>query len=413
MDKKMIDTWLNSKQGQQFHYKMEKIQHGLRLLGNPERAVPVIHVAGTNGKGSTTAFLRQLFVHHGLQTGTFTSPHLKTVHDRICLNGQQISQEDFQRLAERIYLLEKEVSVVYEAFSYFETMTLLFFLYMAEIQPDIAIVEVGIGGLYDTTNVVWPAVSIITSIGLDHQDMLGQDVAAIACQKAGIIKKGQDVVVGPMPLEALAVVKDIAEQQQAPLWLYGQDFQLREGRFSNASTQFCDVKLGLEGDYQMENASLALQAFLLYMKQIGHQIREEDVKVALRGTRWAGRLEKVQTAPHIYLDGSHNLPAMERLIEFIQQNESKNKTVLFSGLKRKDVGPMLDLLQEQLPEVTLVLTSFNHIESLNNQEFPEYLYTPSYKEFVSEWRLTAQADDFLLITGSLYFISEVRQQLFA
>lgn len=412
MDRNAITSWLTNKQGQLFRYKMDKFQYALSLLGNPEREVPVIHVAGTNGKGSTVAFLRQLFVYHGLKVGTFTSPHMETVRDRMCLDGEPISLEDFQRIAEQIYQLEQEVATIYEPFSYFETMTLMFFAYLAEKQPDVALVEVGIGGLHDVTNVVWPAISVITSIGLDHQEMLGHDLPAIAYQKAGIIKSGQAVVVGPLAEEALAVVCQGASEKQSPLFVCRQDFQLLDGLFTNTQAQFSDLKLGLEGTHQMENAALALQCFLLYMKQIGHLVNESAVREALFETRWAGRLERVSSQPQIYLDGAHNLPAIERLVSFIKEKVAGTKTILFSGLQRKDIGPMLAVLQEQLPEVTLVLTSFDHEESVTQQVGSSTLYVPSYRTFIEKWQETAQPDDFLLVTGSLYFISEVRKQLF-
>lgn len=412
MDKNTIASWLANKQGQPFRYKMDKFQYALSLLGNPERSVSVIHVAGTNGKGSTVAFLRQLFICHGLKVGTFTSPHMETVRDRMCLNGEPISPEDFQRIAEQMYQLEQEVATVYEPFSYFETMTVMFFVYLAEKQPDVALIEVGIGGLHDVTNVVWPAISVITSIGLDHQEMLGDDVAAIAYQKAGIIKQGQAVVVGPLAEEALEVVRQVATERQSLLFVCGRDFQLTAGMFSQAQLQFSDLKLGLEGTHQMENAALAIQTFCLYMKQIGHPVNEAVVRAALSETRWAGRLEQVSIQPQIYLDGAHNLPAIERLVPFVKEKGAGAKTILFSGLQRKDVGPMLALLQEELPEVTLVLTSFDHEESVTQQVGSSTLYVPSYRTFIEKWRETAQPDDFLLVTGSLYFISEVRKQLF-
>lgn len=165
----MLENWLNTKQGRVFHYKMEKIEYALEQLGNPQFAVPVIHVAGTNGKGSTIAFMRQLFRAHGLRVGSFVSPHMVSVHDRICIDSQPISDHDFQHYLQKVYDLEQEIAARYEPFRYFEVMVLIMFLYFQDQQLDVALVEVGIGGLLDTTNVVAPVLSAITSIGMDHR----------------------------------------------------------------------------------------------------------------------------------------------------------------------------------------------------------------------------------------------------
>ncbi|NQI70839.1 bifunctional folylpolyglutamate synthase/dihydrofolate synthase [Streptococcus suis] len=402
----MLENWLNAKQGQVFHYKMEKIEYALELLGNPQFTVPVIHVAGTNGKGSTIAFLRQLFQTHGLRVGSFVSPHMVSVHDRICIDSQPISDHDFQHYLQKVYDLEQEVATRYEPFRYFEVMVLIMFLYFKDQQPDLALVEVGIGGLLDTTNVVAPALSVITSIGMDHQDLLGSTLGEIAEQKAGIIKQNVPVVLGPLSPETTAICRQIAQDKQASVHQFGQEFTYEAGQFSNADIELSELVLGLAGQHQEENAAVALQTFLLYMESIQKTVSPQLIKNALAQTSWAGRLELVVQEPKIYLDGAHNVPAIERLIDFIQEQDEP-VTILFSALRRKDFQEMLELLEEKLPYTPLVLTSFAYDGALSEENRQGREYVENYQQFIEDWQSAGQG--ILIITGSLYFISEVRR----
>ncbi|HEM6591891.1 TPA: bifunctional folylpolyglutamate synthase/dihydrofolate synthase [Streptococcus suis] len=402
----MLENWLNTKQGQVFHYKMEKIEYALEQLGNPQFAVPVIHVAGTNGKGSTIAFMRQLFQAHGLRVGSFVSPHMVSVHDRICIDSQPISDHDFQHYLQKVYDLEQEVAARYEPFRYFEVMVLIMFLYFQDQQLDVALVEVGIGGLLDTTNVVAPALSVITSIGMDHQDLLGSTLGEIAEQKAGIIKENVPVVLGPLSPETTAICRQIALEKQAPVYQFGQEFTYKAGQFSNTDIDLSELVLGLAGHHQEENAAVALQTFILYMTNIQKDIQPQLIQQALAQTSWPGRLELVAQEPTIYLDGAHNVPAIERLVEFIQVQEEP-VTILFSALRRKDFQEMLELLDEKLPHTALVLTSFAYDGALSQENRQGRDYVENYQQFIEDWQSSEQG--ILIVTGSLYFISEVRR----
>ncbi|HEM4971902.1 TPA: bifunctional folylpolyglutamate synthase/dihydrofolate synthase [Streptococcus suis] len=402
----MLENWLNTKQGQVFHYKMEKIEYALELLGNPHFAVPVIHVAGTNGKGSTIAFLRQLFQVHGLRVGSFVSPHMVSVHDRICIDSQPISDHDFQHYLQKVYDLEQEVATRYEPFRYFEVMVLIMFLYFEAQQPDVALVEVGIGGLLDTTNVAAPALSVITSIGMDHQDLLGSTLREIAEQKAGIIKESVPVVLGPLCPETTAICRHIAQDKQASVHQFGQEFTYKAGQFSNTDLELSELVLSLAGHHQEENAAVALQTFLLYMTNIQKDIQPQLIQQALAQTSWPGRLELVVQEPKIYLDGAHNVPAIERLVEFIQVQDEP-VTILFSALRRKDFQEMLELLEEKLPHTALVLTSFAYDGALAEENRQGREYVENYQQFIEDWQSSKQG--ILIVTGSLYFISEVRR----
>ena len=403
-----VEKWLHSRIGLNFRSGLGRMQRAVDLLGNPEQTYPIIHVTGTKGKGSTIAFMRELFVSHGKKVGTFTSPHIVSIHDRICINGEPISDEDFIRLADQVKAMEQRLLETHDQLSFFELLTLIALLYFKEQKVDLVLLEVGIGGLLDTTNVVTGEIAIITSIGLDHQETLGDSLTAIAEQKAGIFKPGKSAVIANLAPEAQLVCKKTATNLGVSLYQANKDFSFRSGNFYSSLADFNHLILGLEGAYQEENAALALQAFLLFMAQRNEKVDQEAVRAALQATKWAGRLEAV--TEHIYLDGAHNLPALERLVEFIQEKiqQGYQPQILFGALKRKDYSGMLAYLTEHLPDADLYVTSFNYQGSLGEQDLSGYRIVSSYQEFIDTFEASAGEKALLFVTGSLYFISEVR-----
>ena len=406
-----VEKWLHSRIGLNFRSGLGRMQRAVDLLGNPEQTYPIIHVTGTNGKGSTIAFMRELFASHGKKVGTFTSPHIVSIHDRICIDGDPVSDADFIRLADQVKTMEQELLETHDQLSFFELLTLIALLYFKEQEVDLVLLEVGIGGLLDTTNVVTGEIAVITSIGLDHQETLGDSLEAIAEQKAGIFKLGKSAVIANLVPEAQIVCQKIAEDLGVTLYQANKDFSFKEGQFSSSLAELRQLKLGLEGVYQEENAALALQAFLLFMAQRDEKVDQEAVRAALQATRWAGRLEAI--TEHIYLDGAHNLPALERLVEFIQEKiqQGYQLQILFGALKRKDYSGMLTYLTEHLPDVALYVTSFDYQGSLEEQDFGDYTSIASYQKFIDNFESSAGEQDLLFVTGSLYFISEVRAYL--
>ena len=406
-----VEKWLHSRIGLNFRSGLGRMQRAVDLLGNPEQAYPIIHVTGTNGKGSTIAFMRELFARHGKKVGTFTSPHIVSIHDRICINGEPISDEDFIRLADQVKAMEQRLLETHDQLSFFELLTLIALLYFKEQKVDLVLLEVGIGGLLDTTNVVTGEIAIITSIGLDHQETLGDSLTAIAEQKAGIFKPGKSAVIANLAPEAQLVCQKTATNLGVSLYQANKDFSFRNGNFYSSLADFNHLILGLEGAYQEENAALALQAFLLFMVQRNEKVDQEAVRAALQATKWAGRLEAV--TEHIYLDGAHNLPALERLVEFIQEKiqQGYQPQILFGALKRKDYSGMLSYLTEHLPDADLYVTSFDYQGSLEEQDLSGYRIVSSYQEFIDTFEASAGEKDLLFVTGSLYFISEVRDGL--
>ena len=403
-----VEKWLHSRIGLNFRSGLGRMQRAVDLLGNPEQTYPIIHVTGTNGKGSTIAFMRELFASHCKKVGTFTSPHIVSIHDRICINGEPISDEDFIRLADQVKAMEQRLLETHDQLSFFELLTLIALVYFKEQEVDLVLLEVGIGGLLDTTNVVTGEIAVITSIGLDHQETLGDSLTVITEQKAGIFKPGNSAVIANLAPEAQLVCQRTANDLGVTLYQANKDFSFRNGNFYSSLADFNHLILGLEGAYQEENAALALQAFLLFMVQRNEKVDQEAVHAALQATKWAGRLEAV--TEHIYLDGAHNLPALERLVEFIQEKiqQGYQPQILFGALKRKDYSGMLAYLTEHLPDADLYVTSFNYQGSLGEQDLSGYRIVSSYQEFIDTFEVSAGEKALLFVTGSLYFISEVR-----
>ncbi|EIF39811.1 bifunctional folylpolyglutamate synthase/dihydrofolate synthase [Streptococcus sp. SK643] len=406
-----VEEWLHSRIGLNFRSGLDRMQHAVDLLGNPEKSYPIIHVTGTNGKGSTIAFMRELFMSHGKKVGTFTSPHIVSIHDRICLNGQPISDADFIRLADQVKEMEQILLKTHDQLSFFELLTLIALLYFREQEVDLVLLEVGIGGVLDTTNVVTGEIAVITSIGLDHQETLGDNLASIAEQKAGIFKAGRKAVIAKLSSEAQLVCQKTAETKDVELYQVGHDFSILNGNFSSSLLNLSQLKIGLEGAYQQENAALAIETFLLFMIARNEEIDECSLRKALEQTHWAGRLERIR--PQIYLDGAHNLPALTRLVEFVREKkqEGYQPQILFGALKRKDYQGMLDYLSDQLPQVQVKVTGFDYQGSLEDQDVIGYDLIPSYRDFIRKFEEQTPKQDLLFITGSLYFISEVRSYL--
>ena len=401
-----IETWLESRIGLNFRSGLERMRQAISLLDHPEENYPIIHVTGTNGKGSSIAFMSQLFAEHKKKVGTFTSPHMVIIYDRICVNHKPISDKDFVRIGRRIQAMERQLLRIQAPLSYFEILTLIALLYFEEEQVDVALIEVGIGGLLDATNVVIGDVAVVTSVGLDHQETLGDSIVAIAEQKAGIFKKKERAVIGPLAEEARRVCELRADELGVVLYEYGRDFSFSKGQFSNQDKMIVGLQLGLKGTYQEENAAVALQSFLLFMKQQNWQPQVKWIRKALQETHWAGRLEYFERG--IYLDGAHNLPALSRLVEFIRQQEQKEIFLLFGALKRKNYQGMLSYLKQELPDVRLTITTFEDDGAIDKWNLTTETYVSSYREFIEQFIKKSTDSQLLFVTGSLYFIAEVR-----
>ena len=412
----MIQEWLKKSESiprQHGLYRMEAI---LEALGNPERGLKSIHIAGTNGKGSTAAMVTAFSKAHGLRVGTFTSPHMDSIRERIQLDGVPLGEEPFWQAASVIKEVESRLLEEWGAFNYFEILTAMMFVVFQQEAVDLAIIEVGIGGLLDNTNVGHPLVSVITTIGLDHQDLLGSTLEEITAQKAGIIKAGQQVVVGPVTRECMDVIREIASEKGATVQAFGEDFSLVEDSYQDTVLTISLKQLALNGAFQKENATVAIRAFRSWMDATGRSVQPDFIDSALRVVSWPGRMEVLQETPLVIIDGAHNLPAIERLVQNMTAHVGKKQTLLFSALTRKDSQQMLAKLQEALPDVNIILTSFHPSRGLSiaKSDVEVYLdsrkisYEESFEEVIDRFASSTDEKSELWVTGSLYFIAEVR-----
>ena len=412
----MIQEWLKKSESIPRKHGLYRMEAILEALGNPERGLKSIHIAGTNGKGSTAAMVTAFAKAHGLRVGTFTSPHMDSIRERIQLDGVPLGEEPFWQAASVVREVENRLLEEWGAFNYFEILTAMMFVVFQQEAVDLAIIEVGIGGLLDNTNVGHPLVSVITTIGLDHQDLLGSKLEEITAQKAGIIKSGQQVVVGPVTRECMDVIREIASEKGATVQAFDEDFFLIEDSYQDFSQKISLEQLSLKGAFQKENATVAIRAFRSWMEATGRSVHPEFIEAALRVVSWPGRMEVLQETPLVMIDGAHNLPAIERLVQNMTARVGKKQTLLFSALTRKDSQQMLLRLQESLPDVNIILTSFHPSRGLSiaRSDVEAYLdsrkisYEESFEEVIDRFASSTDDKSELWVTGSLYFIAEVR-----
>ena len=412
----MIQEWLKKSESIPRKHGLYRMEAILEALGNPERELKSIHIAGTNGKGSTAAMVTVFAKAHGLRVGTFTSPHMDSIRERIQLDGVPLREESFWQAASVVREVERLLFEEWGAFNYFEILTAMMFVVFQQAAVDLAIIEVGIGGLLDNTNVSHPLVSVITTIGLDHQDLLGSTLKEITAQKAGIIKAGQQVVVGPVTRECMDVISGVASEKGAMVQVFGESFSLVEDLYQDGALTIPLEQLALKGAFQKENATVAIRAFRAWMEETGRSMQTKLVESALPVVSWPGRMEVLQDTPLIIIDGAHNLPAIERLIQNMTELFGKKQTLLFSALTRKDSQQMLARLQEALPDVNIILTSFHPSRGLSiaRSDVEAYLDSPkisfeeSFEEVIERFACSIDDKSELWVTGSLYFIAEVR-----
>ena len=418
--------WLEAYRSQDPHFGLDRMEALLALRGNPHLDCRVIHVAGTNGKGSTIATLSQLLRQAGLRVGVFTSPYLIHYNDQITINGEAISDQDLQAYLDSYQqLLQAEQSrAIFQGLTEFEVMTAIAYDYFAHEELDYVIMEVGMGGRLDSTNVCQPVLTAITSIGLDHVALLGSDLASIAREKAGIIKPGIPLVLGKLEAEASQVIEDIAIQEQAPIIAYDRDYQVELGAsclsgqsfsYHSSKRETASYQVALLGHHQARNAALAISICDVLFEREGRELLSRElVDDALHQVIWPGRMEVVSQNPMILLDGAHNPHAVAPLIASLRELfPGQKKTILFTCIRTKAIEEMLIQWQE-LENSRLILTSFEDPRAYSQEEIRaaaknHQLEEVNWQEFLQNWQ--AEGDELLIVTGSLYFLSQVRPYL--
>jgi dihydrofolate synthase/folylpolyglutamate synthase len=397
---------------------LSTIRRILKGLGNPQESFSCIHVAGTNGKGSVASAIASILNASGYKTGLYTSPHLVRFNERITVANRPISND-------HVVESYKAVHAVHQGDrepTFFEFTTAMAFYEFGRQKVDWAVIETGMGGRLDATNIIRPALSIITNISVEHREYLGNTIAQIAGEKGGIIKKNTPVVTGIKQKNAISVIKEIAQKNSAPFYRLGDAFRVRRNRSGTFTyygmNHICrDLQTGLLGNYQVDNAALAIAACeVLNEKKAG--ITLKSVKQGLTNNSWPGRLEVASQNPFILLDGAHNLIAARNLAKYLSDNFSNRKITLVIGIL--DDKPYEAMLKTLLPIChRAIITS----PTIDRALLPEKLSAvaesliskikiiPHVSEAVKYAIETALPDDVACIAGSLYLVGEAKEAL--
>ncbi|HWP59762.1 MAG TPA: folylpolyglutamate synthase/dihydrofolate synthase family protein [Candidatus Acidoferrales bacterium] len=412
-------NYIANLRGGEIDLRLHRVERALAPFALPHTRYAAFHIAGTNGKGSTAAILHRILCEQGYRAGLYTSPHLASFTERIRVNDEEIGRDEVVELAKRI---EQRTAGAGVQLTFFEFVTVMGFVYFAEKQIDVAVVEVGLGGRLDATNVVSPVAALITTISMDHEAYLGSDLLSIAREKGGIIKPGVPVVCGAVPAEAQALYRDMAAARNAPVFFLGKDFTVAlkaEEKFdySGRRWKYSDLTLGLPGNFQRQNAAVALAGLEAAAERF--PMSEAALRAGLENVRWPGRLEFVQRAPQVILDGAHNEEGVNTLVQEIERLLPGRKVkLLFGAMRDKNWRTMLGRLCAIAEEVVLARVPMER--SADPKELaaavPETLPARTSESPLEGLRcLLAEArpSDTILVAGSLYLLGEVRPYFFS
>ena len=408
-------------------FDLENITVLAERLGRPDRAYPSAHIAGTNGKGSTAAFLESILRQAGFRTGLNTSPHLEKINERIRVNGDEISDDTFADTFTRIHFLIEELLAAGKLRAhptYFECVTAMAFEYFARERVEFAVFEVGLGGRLDATNILSPVVTIITRIDFDHENFLGHSLAEIAAEKAGILKPGVPLVLSEQRPEAREVILSRAKELGCPiiepLKIFRVDLESMQN--GNVSARVLETNSGrvfelvpsLPGRFQLENALNAVAAAGL-LQDRSFQISDDAIIQAIANTVWPGRLEKLQPAPDVYLDGAHNPSAARELAHFLEQNFSGRKIwLIYAALRDKAVDEVAGLLFSHAAEVIFTAprisraVSAPQLAEIAGHHAARFSVIPDAERAFEHALAQAGREDAIFITGSLYLVGQLR-----
>ena len=418
-----LDSFINYEKIVDYPYStclnLARMEYLAGLFDNPHKKFRSIHIAGTKGKGSTAAMLASILKEAGLKTGLYTSPHLISPRERIRIlfaqqNGEEllglegmISEDEICRLIEEIIpAIEKiQRDGRFGDISFFEIYTLLAFLYFAQEQVDIAVVETGMGGRLDATNIVNPLVAVFTPISLDHTDKLGPTISDIAREKTGIIKKGCSVVTSSQPQKALGRIKDVSKEKGA----------LFSGLNGNICEELRGRKISLKGRYQLDNAALAVKTAEL-LERYNITVSEDSIRKGLSRVVWPGRMHIISSSPLVILDGAQNRSSARALKESIK-DFSFDRLILVLGISsNKDIAGIASQLCPGAERV--ILTKVGNCRAASPEQLKEKIadyvadpaITNSSKEALGLAKSEAGKDDLILITGSLYLVGEILER---
>jgi dihydrofolate synthase/folylpolyglutamate synthase len=409
-------------------FNLENITILLERLGRPDRAYPCVHIAGTNGKGSTAAFLEKILRDAGFRTGLNTSPHLERINERIRISGGEIADARFAEIFTRIHAVIEELLAEGKLRAhptYFECVTALAFEAFARERVEFAVIEVGLGGRLDATNVVTPAVSVITRIDFDHENYLGHSLREIAGEKAGILKAQVPAVIAAQASEAREVLLKRAKELRCPVVETSEAFRaeneavehgcVRAMVMEAASGKVFSMQPRLAGRFQLENALNAVAAARILQNR-NYRITDENISGGIATTEWPGRLERLQTRPDVYLDGAHNPGAARELAQFLEDDFAGRKVYLiFGAMRDKAVDEVTGKLFPHAHEVIFTqpgtprAVSARQLAKMAGDHAKKFIVIEDAKQALESALSKAGPEDAVFVTGSLYLVGELRQ----
>jgi dihydrofolate synthase/folylpolyglutamate synthase len=425
MTERLTETlnWLYSLEARGEIYKLERMDHALELIGNPHLRLHAIHIAGTKGKGSVSAMLDSCLRAAGLRVGLYTKPHLVNLSERTRVDGVEISSRRMLDYIERLRAIYEDAGL---ALTFFEFTVALMFQYFADENVDVAVIETGLGGRLDSTNVVHPFLSVITPIGFDHMEYLGYTIPAIAAEKGGIIKPEIPVVIGSRDAEAREVLTSMAAQRRSPSRLMDRDFTFQSHApahridYQGLALNLKDVELSLAGPFQHENAAIAIAA-LEAMRALGWNIDEDAIRRGLQSVYWPGRFDIVQRRPLVVLDCAHNELSIHAMLDTIavELGPAVKPRLIFGCQETKTWEQMAALLAPRVRDVTLTmakpkrpLAPENLAPVFSRHRVPNRVERDPLRA-IEMVMAESGLDDVVLVTGSVYLIGEIYEYFLA
>jgi len=397
---------------------LSRITKALAKLGNPHKDFKSIHVGGTNGKGSTSNYITNILMDAGFEVGLYTSPYVVEFNERIKVNQKNIADEDLVKYANTLYDLSEAMikENEEEILTFFEVLTIMSFLYFRDREVDFAVIEVGLGGLLDATNVIVPEVSLITNVSYDHMKQLGNTLESIALNKLGIVKEGIPLITGIEDMHLYPLIYEVCAEKNAHVKIV--NFSLIQDEKIGITTKFYyqenQYELQMPGTHQIKNAVLAIELIRLLRLRLNLDITEDHIFNGLKHTTWPGRFEIFDQ--RIVLDGAHNIGGIQALKKSVKAIfKDKHIICLFSVMKDKQHKQMIEELDNFCDE--LYFTEFDYQRRANAEDlfFESTHYKKSYhhdhQAIFNQLRQNLKHNDILLVTGSLYFISEIRKIL--
>lgn len=401
------------------HFGLERMEKMMEYLGNPHKKLTVIHITGTNGKGSTAMMAGSILRKAGYKTGVYTSPHLDDFRERIQINGKFISKRDVARLTQKIKpIVKKTLAETGSSATFFEVVTATALKYFFDKGVDYLVLEVGLGGRLDATNVVNSKVSIITNVDYEHTDVLGDSLTSIAKEKGGIIKNGAYVITSETKKEVLDVLGRICKEKNARLFQILKEFKIRriasdseKNTFSIKSKSYSYKRLmvPLAGEHQITNACMAIAA----VKFLNEGVDEKSIREGLIETHWPGRLEIVSRKPLIVMDAAHNPAATRKLVESLRLFKYRRMILVFGVMKDKDIKEITETIT---PKASITIINKPKVERAAEprliqkfaRKFSKTIIIKNVKESIKYAKSIAKKDDLICITGSIYMLSEAR-----